>query len=88
MNETEVDFSWNGEEYSAYGTPYIETTEEDIGPCRWGEHFMSETVNSVEMSDIEILKDGQLVVDPPKDLFDKADGLLCLKAGDDWERSN
>jgi hypothetical protein len=53
-----------------------------------GEHFMSETVNSVEMSDIEILKDGQLVVDPPKDLLDKADALLCLKAGDDWERSN
>lgn len=69
--ETEVDFSWNGEDYSAYGTP-----------------FMSETVNSVEMSDIEILKDGQLVVDPAKDLLDKADGLLCLKAGDDWERSN
>ena len=88
MNETEVDFSWNGEEYSATGMAEVETTEEDIGPCRWGEHFMSETVNSVEMSDIEILKDGQLVVDPPKDLFDKADALLCLKAGDDWERSN
>ena len=88
MNETEVSFNWNCEEYSATGMAEVETTEEDIGPCRWGEHFMSETVNSVEMSDIEILKDGQLVVDPPKDLFDKADGLLCLKAGDDWERSN
>ena len=88
MKETEVDFSWNGVEYSATGMAEVETTEEDIGPCRWGEHFMSETVNSVEMSDIEILKDGQLVVDPPKDLFDKADALLCLKAGDDWESSN
>ena len=88
MKETEVDFSWNGEEYSATGIAEVEITEEDIGPCRWGEHFMSESVDSVEMSDIEILKDGQLVVDPPKDLLDKADSLLCLKAGDDWERSN
>jgi len=88
MKETEVSFNWNCEEYTATGIADYETSMEDVGPCREGEHSTAEMVDSVEMSDIEILKDGELVVDPVKELLDKAIHLLCLKAGDDWERSN
>jgi hypothetical protein len=41
-------------------------------------------VDAVEMFDVEILKDGELVVDPVKELLDKAIHLLCVKAEDDF----
>ena len=84
MNETEVSFNWNFEEYTATGIADYETSMEDVGPCREGEHSTAEMVDSVEMSDIEILKDGELVVDPVKELLDKAIHLLCVKAEDDF----
>ena len=84
MKETEVAFNWRNEEYTATGTPDFETSMEDVGPCREGEHSRAEMVDAVEMSDIEILKDGELVVDPVKELLDKATDLLCIKAEDDF----
>ena len=84
MKETEVSFNWNFEEYTATGIADYETSMEDVGPCREGEHSRAEMVDSVEMSDIEILKDGELVVDPVKELLDKAIHLLCVKAEDDF----
>ena len=84
MNETEVSFNWNGEEYTATGIAEIEIGREDIGPCRQGEHCMADVVDSVTMVDVEILKDGELVVDPSKELIEKADCLLSCKAEDDF----
>jgi len=84
MKGTEVEFNWNGEEYTASGEPYYETSHEDVGPCREGEHSMAEMVDSVEMFDVEILKDGEVVIDPVKELLDKATDLLCVKAEDDF----
>lgn len=84
MKETEVAFNWRNEEYTASGTPDFETSMEDIGPCRQGEHCTAEMVDAVEMFDVEILKDGELVIDPVKELLDKAKDLLCVKAEDDF----
>lgn len=84
MKETEVTFNWNCEEYTATGIADYETSMEDIGPCREGEHSTAEMVDSVEMSDIEILKDGELVIDPSKELLDKATHFLCVQAEDDF----
>lgn len=84
MKETEVTFNWNCEEYTATGTPDYETSHEDIGPCRQGEHCMAEVVDLVEMSNIAILKDGELVLNPVQELLDKADDLLCVKAEEDF----
>jgi hypothetical protein len=84
MKQTEVAFNWNGEEYTASGTADYETSHEDVGPCRQGEHSMAEVVDAVEMFDVEILKDGELVIDPVKELLDKAKDVLCVKAEDDF----
>lgn len=84
MKETEVTFNWNCEEYTATGTPDYETSHEDIGPCRQGEHCMAEVVDLVEMSDIAIFKDGEPVLNPVQELLDKADDLLCVQAEDDF----
>jgi hypothetical protein len=84
MKQTEVAFNWRGEEYTASGTADYETSHEDVGPCRQGEHSMAEVVDAVEMFDVEILRDGELVVDPVKELLDKANDLLCVKAEDDF----
>lgn len=84
MKETEVSFNWNCEEYTATGAPDYETSYEDVGPCRAGEHSMAEVVDAVEMSNIAILKDGELVLNPVQELLDKADDLLCCKAEDDF----
>lgn len=84
MKQTEVSFNWNNEEYTASGTADLETSMEDVGPCRQGEHSMAEMVDAVEMFDVEILKDGELVIDPVKELLDKANDLLCIKAEDDF----
>ncbi len=84
MRDTEVTFNWNSEEYTASGTAEIATSHEDIGPCRQGEHSVAEVVDSVTMVDVEILKDGELVVDPSKELLEKAECFLCSKAEDDF----
>jgi hypothetical protein len=84
-DDTEVTFDWNGQEYTAYGTPGIDVVNEDIGPCSYGENFHADVVDKVTMSNIEILLNGELVKDPAKELFDKADDFLCCKAAEDFD---
>jgi hypothetical protein len=84
-DDTEVTFDWNGQEYTAYGNPDIETCIEDIGPVRYHEHYRCEVVDNVTMLNIEIQLNGEVVKDPPKELLEKADDFLCCKAEEDFD---
>ena len=85
LDDTEVTFNWDGKEYTAYGNADIETAIKDIGPIAYREHYECEVADNVTMSNIEIQLNGEVVKDPPKELFDKADDALCRQAEEDFD---
>ena len=82
---TEVTFDWNGKEYTAYGMAEINVLNEDIGPSGYSDHCNVDVADNAMMSLIEVEHNGEILLDPPKELIDKAEDFLACKAVEDYE---